>query len=59
MGNMVINAKDEMGFYTRKDGVSEMTVTQSSDFCGLAKGSSSAISKKLTQIEDSDPETNT
>ena len=27
MGNIVLNAKDEMGFYTRQDGVSGMTVT--------------------------------
>ncbi len=38
MGNIIINAKDEMGFYTRQDGVSGMTVTALSDFCGLASG---------------------
>lgn len=57
--NIVLNVKDELGFCTRQDGVSGMTVIALSDFCGLAPGSSSAISNLLTQIEDSDPETNT
>ncbi|BAZ02759.1 KilA-like protein [Tolypothrix tenuis PCC 7101] len=59
MDASAFHIKDELGFCTRQnDGVSGMTVRALSNFCGLAIGSSSAISNLLTQIEDSDPETN-
>jgi hypothetical protein len=51
---------NETGYYTREpDGVSGMTVSALSEFCGLASGSTSAISNWLKAIENSDPETNT
>ncbi|MBW4616367.1 MAG: hypothetical protein KME21_24450 [Desmonostoc vinosum HA7617-LM4] len=59
MNSLTFQIKDELGFCTRSsDGVSGMTVRALSNFCGLAEGSSSAISNLLTQIENSDPETN-
>jgi hypothetical protein len=49
----------ETGYYTREpDGTSGMTVSALSEFCGLAAGSTSALSTLLTLIEESDPETN-
>jgi hypothetical protein len=49
----------ETGYYTREpDGISGMTLSALSEFCGLAAGSTTAISNLLTQIRDSDPETN-
>ncbi|BBD63106.1 DNA-damage-inducible protein (plasmid) [Nostoc sp. HK-01] len=60
MDAITFQTKDELGFCTRQsDGVSGMTIRALSNFCGLAEGSSSAISNLLTQIEDSEPETNT
>jgi hypothetical protein len=57
---LVSEIKDDQSYCTRQDdGVSGMTVRALSNFCGLAEGSSSAISNLLTQIEDSDLETNT
>jgi hypothetical protein len=57
---LVSEIKDDQSYCTRQDdGVSGMTVRALSIFCGLAEGSSSAISNLLTQIEDSDLETNT
>ena len=53
------NNGKEIGFYTREpDGVSGMTVSALSGFCGLSGGSTSAISKLLEKIENSNPETN-
>lgn len=50
----------ETGYYTREpDGISGMTISALSEFCGLAAGSTSAISNLLKQIEQSSPETNT
>jgi hypothetical protein len=50
---------NETGYYTREpDGISGMTLSALSEFCGLATGSTTAISNLLTQIKDSDPETN-
>jgi len=50
---------NETGYYTREpDGISGMTLSALSEFCGLAAGSTTAISNLLTQIKDSDPETN-
>jgi hypothetical protein len=50
---------NETGYYTRQpDGVSGMTVSALSEFCGLAAGSTSAVSTWLDLIESSDPETN-
>lgn len=51
---------EETGYYTREpDGVSGMSVSALSELCVLAEGSTSAISNLLTQIEQSNPETNT
>lgn len=50
---------NETGYYTREpDGVSGMSVSALSELCGLAAGSTTAVSTLLTKIEDSDPETN-
>ncbi len=50
---------NETGYYTREpDGISGMTVSALSGFCGLASGSTSAVSTWLTLIEGSEPETN-
>ena len=50
---------NETGYYTREpDGISGMTLSALSEFCCLAPGSTTAISNLLTQIENSDPETN-
>ena len=50
---------NETGYYTREpDGTSGMTLSALSEFCGLATGSTTAISNLLTQIKDSNPETN-
>lgn len=50
---------DETGYYTREpDGVSGMTISALSDFCGLASGSTTAVSNLLDKIEASDAETN-
>ena len=49
----------ETGYYTREpDGVSGMTVSALSEFCGLASGSTTAVSNLLTRIQEADPETN-
>jgi len=59
VGEAITRSQNEFEFYTRQsDGVSGMTIRALSKFCGLAEGSSSAISNLLTQIGDSDPETN-
>jgi len=50
---------EETGFYTREpDGTSGMTVSALTGFCGLAAGSTTAISNLLRRVETSDPETN-
>lgn len=50
---------EETGFYTREpDGVSGMTISALSEFCGLASGSTTAISNLLDRIEAAHPETN-
>lgn len=52
----VSNIKDDQSYCTRDvDGVSGMTVTALSQFCGTDK---STITKLLNQIVDSDPLTN-
>lgn len=49
----------ETGFYTREpDGIGGMSVSALSAFCGLAEGSTTAISNLLTKIEASSLETN-
>lgn len=54
------NDGKETGYYTREpDGISGMTISALSEFCGLAAGSTSAVSNLLKQIEQSSPETNT
>ncbi|MHC5677033.1 hypothetical protein [Nostoc sp.] len=53
---VVSNIKDDQSYCTRDvDGVSGMTVTALSQFCGTGK---SAITQLLNQISDSDPFTN-
>jgi enamine deaminase RidA (YjgF/YER057c/UK114 family) len=53
---LVSNIKDDQSYCTRDvDGVSGMTVTALSEFCGTSK---SAITQLLNQISDSDPFTN-
>lgn len=50
----------QSGYYTREpDGVSGMSVSALSSLCGLASGSTTAISNLLARIESEDPETNT
>ena len=59
MSAIAFQIKEDLGFCTRQsDGVSGMTVRALSKFCGLAEGSGSAVSNLLTQIGDSDLETN-
>lgn len=53
---LVSSIKDDQSYCTRDvDGVSGMTVTALSEFCGTSK---SAITQLLNQISDSDPFTN-
>ncbi|BAY66939.1 hypothetical protein NIES22_70830 (plasmid) [Calothrix brevissima NIES-22] len=53
---LVSNINDDQSYCTRDvDGVSGMTVTALSEFCGTSK---SAITQLLNQISDSDPFTN-
>jgi hypothetical protein len=50
---------NEIGYYTREpDGRSGMTVSALAAFCGLAAGSTTAVSNLLTRAENADPETN-
>lgn len=50
---------NEIGYYTREpDGISGMTVSALAAFCGLAAGSTTAVSNLLTRAENATPETN-
>jgi hypothetical protein len=50
---------EESGYYTREpDGVSGMSVSALTRFCGLALGSTTAISNLLRRVEETNPETN-